>query len=79
MTMRVKVELMTGLRRAQKEKIFEMELPKESTVKDLLLKIGFKEDEIEHLRVFVDEKLVTQSKVLKGGENIWVGIIIGGG
>ena len=79
MTIRVKVELMTGLRRAQKEKIFEVELPNDSTVKDLLTKLGFKEDEAEYLRVFVNEKLVTLSKVLKGGEDIWVGIIIGGG
>jgi sulfur carrier protein ThiS len=76
---RVKVEIMPGLRRAQKENTFDQDLPEGSTVKDLLTKIGFRGDEAEYLRVFVNEKLATLSKVLKEGDSIWVGLIIGGG
>lgn len=79
MTIRVKVELMPGIRRVQKKNIFDVELPKDSTLKTMLIKTGFKEDEIEHLRVFVNEKLTSLNKVLKDGDSIWVGIIIGGG
>ena len=70
---------MPGLRGAQSSRKLDVELPNGSTVKDLLAKMGFGEGEVQHLRVFVDEKLVTLSKILKGGEDIWVGIIIGGG
>ena len=79
MTIRVKVELMPGLGRVRKENVFNLELPANSTLKSMLIKTGFNEDEIEHLRVFVNEKIVPLQKTLKEGDNIWVGIVLGGG
>ncbi|MEM3420942.1 MAG: MoaD/ThiS family protein [Candidatus Hadarchaeum sp.] len=79
MSIRVKVELMPGLRPVRKENVFEMELPPESNLKSMLLEVGFREDEIEHLRVFVNEKLASLNKELKDGDNIWIGIVMGGG
>ncbi len=76
---RVKVELMPGLGRERREPKFELDLADGSNMKSMLAKIGFKEDEVDHLRVFVNEKLVSSSKVLKDGDEVWVGIIIGGG
>lgn len=79
MTIKVKVELMPGLRQVRKDNVFNLELPDNSTLKSLLIKAGFKEDETEHLRVFVNEKIAPSNKALKDGDNIWVGIILGGG
>lgn len=79
MTIKVKVELMPGLRQAQQGNVFDLELPDNSTLKSLLIKMGFKEEEIEYLRTFVNEKIATAKKALKDGDNIWVGIILGGG
>ena len=70
---------MPGLRPVRKNNVFDLELPDDSTLKSMLIKTGFKEDEIEHLRVFVNEKLVSFNKALKDGDDIWVGIILGGG
>jgi len=79
MTIRVKVELMPGIRRVRRDRAFELALPNNSTLRTMLIKTGFKRDEIEHLRVFVNEKLAHLNKVLKNGDNIWIGIVIGGG
>ncbi len=79
MTIKVNVELMPGLRRVRKNNAFELELPDNSSLKSMLIKAGFKEDETEHLRIFVNEKISHLNKALKDGDNIWVGIILGGG
>lgn len=79
MTMRVKVELMPGLGRARKENTFSLELPNSTTLKSALVKAGFKEDEVEHLRVFVNEKIAPLDQMLKDGDAVWVGIVLGGG
>ena len=79
MSIRVKVELMPGLRPIRKEKVFDLQLPEKTTLKSTLTKIGFKEEEVEHLRVFVNEKITDLNKVLKDGDSIWIGIILGGG
>ncbi len=79
MTIRVNVELMPGLGRVKKENVFVLDLPVSTTLKAMLLKTGFKEEEIEHLRVFVNERIVPLNKPLKNGDNVWVGIVLGGG
>ncbi|MEW6592339.1 MAG: MoaD/ThiS family protein [Candidatus Hadarchaeota archaeon] len=76
--MKVKVELMPGLRQQRKEKI-ELELPEGTTVRAMLLKLDFRESEIEPLRVFVNGELAGLNKALKDGDDIWVGMVIGGG
>ncbi len=79
MTMKVNIELMPGLGRARKENKFSVELPANATLKAALVKAGFKDDEVEHLRVFVNEKIVSLDKSLKDGDQVWVGIVLGGG
>lgn len=79
MAIRVKVELMPGIRRIRKNNVFELVLPNNSTLRTMLIKTGFKKDEIEHLRVFVNEKLAPLNKTLKNGDDIWIGMVIGGG
>jgi len=79
MTINVKVNLMSGLRSVQKSNVFNIELPDGFTPKSMLSKIGFKDEEIEHLSVFVNEKLVPFKEILKDGDDVWVGIVLGGG
>ena len=79
MTIRVKVELIPTLRRSRKETKFDLELPDGTTVGAMLGELEFKEDEIEHLRIFVNNKSERLTKVLKGDDEIWVGIFVGGG
>lgn len=79
MTIRVKVELIPTLRRLRKETKFNLELPDGTTVGAMLGELEFKEDEIEHLRIFVNNKSERLTKVLKDDDEIWVGIFVGGG
>lgn len=79
MTIRVKVELMPTLRRFREKTKFDLELPDDANVRMLLTELGFKEDEMEHLRIFVNNEFAQFEKVLKDGDTIWVGIVVGGG
>ena len=79
MTIRVKVELIPTLRRSRKETKFDLELPDVTTVEAMLAELGFKEDEMEPLRIFVNNKSARLDKVLKDDDGVWVGIIVGGG
>ena len=79
MAIRVKVELIPTLRRSRKETKFDLELPDGTTVGAMLGELEFKEDEIEHLRIFVNNKSERLTKVLKDDDEIWVGIFVGGG
>ncbi|MEM3401849.1 MAG: hypothetical protein QXH08_01305, partial [Candidatus Hadarchaeales archaeon] len=51
----------------------------ETTLKDLLLKIGFSEGELLALRVWIGGELAGLSRILKEGEEVRVGVPIGGG
>jgi len=79
MTIRVKVELIPTLRRSRKETKFNLELLDGTTVNAMLAELGFKEDEMEPLRIFVNNKSARLDKVLKDDDGVWVGIIVGGG
>jgi len=79
MAIRVKIELMPVLKRLREERNFELELPDNATVRTMLTNVGFKENELEHLRIFVNNKWAHLDKVLKDGDDIWVGIVVGGG
>jgi len=79
MTIHVKIELMPVLKRLREERNFEQELSDDATVRTMLANIGFKENELEHLRIFINNKLAHLDKVLKDGDDIWVGIVVGGG
>jgi molybdopterin converting factor small subunit len=78
MTIRVKVELMSALKHLHDRTNFEVELPDRATVEAMLRSV-FKGAEIEHLRVFVSGEQVSLNKVLKDGDEVWVGVIVGGG
>jgi molybdopterin converting factor small subunit len=79
MPMRVKVELLPGLRPIRGEKRFEIELNDGATVKELLLSIGFRENEIEHLRVWVGKDMASLHTVLKDSDEVTMGVPLGGG
>jgi len=79
MTIRVKIELMHVLKRLREERNFELELPDDATVRTMLANVGFKKNELEHLRIFVNNKWARLDKVLKDSDDIWVGIVVGGG
>lgn len=79
MTIRVKIELMYVLKRLREERNFELELPDDATVRTMLANVGFKENELEHLRIFVNNKWARLDKVLKDSDDIWVGVVVGGG
>jgi sulfur carrier protein ThiS len=79
MTIRVNIELMPVLKRLRDETKFELVLPDDATVRTMLANVGFKKNELEHLRIFVNNKWAHLEKVLKDGDDIWVGVVIGGG
>ena len=78
MTIRVKVELMSALRHLHDKTNFEAELPDRATV-EAMLRTVFKGAEIEHLRVFVNNEQASLNKVLKDGDEVWIGVVVGGG
>lgn len=77
--MKVKVELLPGLRKVQDKRKFEVELPEGATVKDMLLSVGFGEDEIQHIRVWVGKDLASIHTVLKDSDEATASVPIGGG
>jgi len=74
----VKVELMSALRHLHDKTNFAAELPDRATVETMLRSV-FKEADIEHLRVFVNNEQVSLNKVLKDGDEVWIGVVVGGG
>ncbi len=79
MTISVKIELVPVLKHLREETNFELELPDDATVRTMLANVGFKENELEHLRIFINNKWARLDKALKDGDDIWVGVIVGGG
>jgi len=45
----------------------------------MLAELGFKDDEMNHLWIFVNNKLERLEKNLRDGDDVWVGIVVGGG
>lgn len=78
MAITVKIELMSALKHLRKETNFEVELPDRATVEAMLRSV-FKKEDIEHLRVFVNNEHVSLNKVLKDGDEVWIGVVVGGG
>lgn len=78
MTIAVKVELMSALKHLRNETNFEVELPDRATV-EALLRAAFKREDIEHLRVFVNNEQASLNKVLKDKDEVWIGVVVGGG
>jgi molybdopterin converting factor small subunit len=76
---RAKVELMPTIRRLRDKNIFDLELPEGVTVKTMLRNIGLKDEEMEHLRIFINKKLVSLNEKIRDGDEVWVGLIVGGG
>jgi sulfur carrier protein ThiS len=79
MTIRIKIEIVPGLKNPRKEHRFDMDLPDNATVKNMLMEIGYEEKETEHLMVSISNKLVPMEKKLKDGDDIFVWAPIGGG
>lgn len=69
----------TGLRPVREERKFEIELREGVTVKELLLDIGFKENEVEYLRVWVGKDWVSLYTVLNDSDEVTIGVPLGGG
>jgi sulfur carrier protein ThiS len=78
-TIKVKIEIIPGLKNPRKEHRFDMNLPDSATVKTMLREIGYEEKEIEQLMVSISNKLVPTEKKLKDGDDIFVWAPIGGG
>lgn len=79
MTIRVKVELLPGLRPVRDERKFEIELREDATVKELLLAAGFKEEEVGYLWPWIQKNRVPLYTVLKDSDKVVVGVPLGGG
>lgn len=79
MTIRVKVELLSGLRPVREERKFEIELHEGATVKELLLAVGFKEEEIGYLWPWLQKNRAPLYTVLKDSDEVVVGVPVGGG
>lgn len=61
----------------KKNETFSLELPEGSTVKDLLDKLGIKEDEVK--QVFIRHKSRSKDHPLEDGEKVAVFPPVGGG
>lgn len=70
---------MPTIRRLRDKNIFDLELPEGTTIRTMLRNIGLKDEEMDHLRIFVNKKLVSLNEKVKDGDEIWVGLIVGGG
>jgi hypothetical protein len=79
MMIRVKVELLPGLRPVRDERKFEIELREGATVKKLLLAVGFKEKEVRYLWPWVRKNRAPLYTVLKNSDKVVVGVPLGGG
>jgi hypothetical protein len=79
MTIRVRVQLLPGVRPVRGERNFEIELQEGATVRDLLLAAGFRESEIEYIRVWVGKNLASLHTVLRDSDDATVGVPLGGG
>ena len=79
MTVHLRVELMPFLRRKQNKNVFDMKMPDDSTVEEVLSELGFGDDETSCLMVSVNDRQVYLEEKLKDNDTVWVGIVIGGG
>ncbi len=79
MTIRVEVELLPGLRPVREGRKFEIELREGATVKELLLAVGFKEEEIGYLWPWIRKNRAELYTVLKNSDEVVVGVPLGGG
>jgi sulfur carrier protein ThiS len=78
-TIKVKIEIIPGLKNPRNEHRFDMDLPNGATIRTMLKEIGYEEKEIEQLMVSISNKLVPKEKELKDGDDIFVWAPIGGG
>jgi molybdopterin converting factor small subunit len=76
---RVKVELLPGLKPIRGERKFETEVREGATVKDLFLAVGYEEGEIEHLRVWIGKSSASLNTVLKDRDEVTAGVPLAGG
>ena len=78
-SIRVTIEVLAGIRTPRRERIVGLELPEDSTVRDALLTYGFKENEIEFLRVWRGGELANLHTELKDADKLSVAIPLSGG
>jgi sulfur carrier protein ThiS len=75
----VKVELMPFLRRKETSPSLNLELPKNTIVRQLLYELGFQDYEMKVLQITTNRNLVHLDEALNDGDTVWIGMVIGGG
>lgn len=78
----ITIELMAAVRNPfpnQKRKNKLNELPKDLTIGELLLQVGFLKKELEHLIPIINGSRVPMDHQLEDGDYIWITFPLGGG
>ena len=79
MTLKVKVEIVGVLRRPDGKSKLESELPEESTIHDLLVLLGYREEHIRYIIPVVNGEHRSLEFKLSDGDDIVLTLPVGGG
>ena len=77
--MKVNISISGLLRKPQEKANFTLNLEKNATVKDAILKTGYKEDELIHMLCFVNDRPVSAKAQLKEKDKLFLTLLVGGG
>lgn len=78
-TVTIRVEFAALLKKTVKDRKFDMEVPRGTDVGELLKLLGYGERERRFISAVVDGELVRSDAELRGGENVFLTIPVGGG
>jgi hypothetical protein len=77
--MKINIELSGALKRKLKENKFEFEAREGQTIKQIILELGYKEEEMRYLIPVLNSKRVDMVSTVKEGDHLKVLLPIGGG
>jgi sulfur carrier protein ThiS len=77
--MKINIELSGALKRKAKENCFELEVAEGKTVHQVLLDMGYKEEEIRYLIAILNGNRVELATTLQEGDRLRILLPIGGG
>ena len=77
--MRVRVELFGALRRAHHTPSQSLNMPRESTVRDVLERLAFSVSEQRYLSIFMNEAPATPDTILHEDAQVKILLPVGGG
>jgi len=77
--MKVNISISGLLRKPSGEGYMTLNISEGKTVEDILLKTGYKKEEITHILCFVNDRPANVKTPLKENDNLFLTLIVGGG